>query len=62
MSLLSNLGASKASEQIMNFINKQIKVAKEIDNEATKENVLEFLRSVYKEANSIKDAADNGWY
>lgn len=62
MSLLSNLGASKASEQIMNFINKQIKVAKEIDNEAIKENVLEFLRSVYKEANSIKDAADNGWY
>lgn len=62
MSLLSNLGASKASEQIMNFINKQIKVAKEIDNEAIKENVLKFLRSVYKEANSIKDAADNGWY
>ena len=62
MSLLSNLGASKASEQIMNFINKQIKVAKKIDNEAIKENVLEFLRSVYKEANSIKDAADNGWY
>lgn len=62
MSLLSNLGASKASEQIMNFINKQIKVAEKIDNEAIKENVLEFLRSVYKEANSIKDAADNGWY
>ena len=62
MSLLSNLGASKASEQIMNFINKQIKVANEIDDEDIKESVLEFLRSVYKEANSIKDAADNGWY